>query len=319
MSKPSISNLSNPAHSLPDLQSSGDLIADRRFAYAQALLDEKDAEAAQDLFAQVLERVPNWPPALLGLGDACLLAQDHAQAIHNFRLCLAHDASDRLGAGPRLARLQALEPDAAISAGYVTALFDDYAKRFDSHLVETLDYRAPDLLRDRLLQEIASFDRAYDLGCGTGLMGALLRPHVKTLSGCDLSPAMLQEARKKKIYDQLDHADCAHALFNQTAASLDLITAADVVVYLGALQDLFKSAHHSLKTGGVLALTAQACSGDHFIIGEDLRSAHSETYLREQARLTGFETLCCDPVSVRKDRGLPVKGWLCLFRKTQRA
>ena len=313
-----MSQKSKPASVLPDLQSSGDLIADRRFGYALALLADKDAEAALDLFTQVLERVPHWPPALLGMGDACLLAQDNQQASRYFRLCLEQDPSDRLGAGPRLARLNEIAADAAIRPGYVAALFDDYAKRFDSHLVESLDYRAPDLLLSALLKEKQFFKNAYDLGCGTGLMGALLRASVERLEGCDLSPAMLQEARKKNIYDRLDLDECAHALSLLDPASLDLVTAADVVVYMGALTDLFEKAHACLKDNGILALTAQACAGRHFIIGEDLRSAHSEHYLREQATLAGFEPVCFEAVSVRKDRGQPVSGWLCLFRKTVR-
>jgi predicted TPR repeat methyltransferase len=307
-----------PASSLPDLQTSGDLIADRRYGYACALLQERDGDAATDLFAQLLERVPDWPPALLGMGDACLLTQDTAQAAHYFRLCLARDPSDRLGAGPRLARMNALAADNAIGPAYVAALFDDYAKRFDNHLVDALDYRAPDLLLEALLHYAPSFPHAYDLGCGTGLMGALLRPLVLTLGGCDLSPAMLEEARRKNIYDQLDLADCVQALHNLNPASFDLVTAADVVVYIGSLTELFAKAHESLKTDGLFALTAQACTGDHFMIGEDLRSAHSEAYLREQAHLAGFETRCLDAVSVRKDRGQPVSGWLCLFRKIVR-
>ena len=323
-----MSQKSVPATALPDLQSSGDLIADRRFGYALALLQDKDADAAMDLFAQVLERVPDWPPALLGMGDACLLAQEkvqektqekseaNQQAAHYFRLCLAKDPSDRLGAGPRLARLNEIAAENAIRPGYVAALFDDYAKRFDSHLVDSLDYRAPQALLAALLQHKHAFDTAYDLGCGTGLMGALLRPHVRHLGGCDLSSAMLHEARKKNIYDRLDLLECVEALKALEPMSLDLVTAADVVVYIGVLTDLFLNAHASLKPDGLLALTAQSYAGEQFIIGEDLRSAHSETYLREQARLAGFDCLCLDAVSVRKDRGQPVSGWLGLFRKT---
>ena len=302
---------------LPDLQTSGDLIADRRYAYAFALLQEKEGEAAKDLFAQVLERVPHWPPALLGMGDACLLIQDEAQALVYFRLCLTHDPSDRLGAAPRLARLNAYNAADAISPAYVTALFDDYAKRFDTHLIDTLAYRAPDCLLQALLQERSSFDTTYDLGCGTGLMAALLRPYVRLLSGCDLSLAMLNEARLKNIYDRLDQDDCVHALQHMSPATLDLITAADVVVYMGDLTTLFDQVRQRLRPGGIFAFTAQACQGASFIIGDDLRSAHSENYLRQQAKQTDLICLRFESVSVRRDRDQPVAGWLCVFKSKE--
>ena len=301
--------------SLPDLQSSGDLIADRRFSYALALLQDKDGQAAQDLFTQVLERVPNWPPALLGMGDACLLLEDSGEAARFFQRCLEHDPSDRLGAGPRLARMDHAKADDAIRPGYIAALFDDYAKRFDAHLVSHLDYTAPQQLLDALLKQRPRFEKVYDLGCGTGLMGAVLRPFAGHLAGCDLSRAMLHEAKAKGIYDQLFCDDCTHALAQEKPASLDLITAADVLVYMGGLTPLFQAAQQALKPDGLFAFTTQACEGERFRIGEDLRSAHSAIYLHTEAQAAGFVLLSCNAVSVRKDRDQAVKGWLCLLRK----
>ena len=304
---------------LPDLQTSGDLIADRRFGYAMALLQDKDGVAAKDLFAQVLERAAHWPPALLGMGDACLLLDESEEAARFFQQCLAHDASDRLGAGPRLARMNRAQADHAIRHGYIAALFDDYAKRFDTHLLETLGYSAPQQLLAALTKVRARFEQCYDLGCGTGLMGDVLRPFVSHLAGCDLSRAMLHEAQAKQIYDQLSCDDCVHALNKLKPDSLDLITAADVLVYMGALTEVFHAAHHALQPDGLFAFTTQACDGDRFIIGEDLRSAHSNHYLRAQAQATGFDVLSCEAVSVRKDRDQAVKGWLCLLRKSTAA
>ena len=43
-----------------------------------------------------------------------------------------------------------------------------------------------------------------DLGCGTGLMGPLLRSHVKQLEGVDLSAGMVQKAKERGCYDKLD-------------------------------------------------------------------------------------------------------------------
>ena len=59
---------------------------------------------------------------------------------------------------------------------YIERLFDDYAERFDHHLVESLGYRVPELLH-ATLQSIRPSGRLdiLDLGCGTGLCGPLFR------------------------------------------------------------------------------------------------------------------------------------------------
>ena len=71
-----------------------------------------------------------------------------------------------------------------------------------------------------------------DLGCGTGLAGAAFRPHVDWLSGVDLSPAMVDEARRKGLYDQLTVGDIGWFLADEQAASAHLVIAADVFAYV---------------------------------------------------------------------------------------
>ena len=53
-----------------DPLASGDLIAERRFAYAKAAAEEGDFSAAAELFEQTLERAPRWAAAWFALGEA---------------------------------------------------------------------------------------------------------------------------------------------------------------------------------------------------------------------------------------------------------
>ena len=46
-------------------------------------------------------------------------------------------------------------------------------------------------------------DNILDVGCGTGLCGALLSPYARRLVGVDLSDRMLDQARERNIYDEL--------------------------------------------------------------------------------------------------------------------
>jgi predicted TPR repeat methyltransferase len=83
---------------------------------------------------------------------------------------------------------------------YVQQLFDQYAQKFDSHLVEVLSYSVPDKLAE-LLRPHAESSRAkwamLDLGCGTGLSGAAIAPYARELVGVDLSSKMLEKARER--------------------------------------------------------------------------------------------------------------------------
>src|ERR1043165_1981245 len=57
-------------------------------------------------------------------------------------------------------------------AKFVERFFESYADNFDPHLVDTLEYPMPELLREMVLSAAPGrrFD-ILDLGCGTGLCG----------------------------------------------------------------------------------------------------------------------------------------------------
>jgi hypothetical protein len=193
--------------------SSGDLRADRRFLYAEESAATGDHSAAAELLEQFLEIVPYWAPAWFALGVAREKLGDADAAQQAYARALACDPQDVLGASLALARLGAAPVPASATPAYVVRLFDQYARRFDAHLVEGLGYRAPALLRDavadvrRRMARPMHFARALDLGCGTGLAGAAFRDCVDRLEGLDLSAAMIAEARAKGIYDVLEVGD----------------------------------------------------------------------------------------------------------------
>jgi len=226
-----------------------------------------------------------------------------------------------LGVRIDLARLGATPPEGAIGAGYVRALFDGYARGFDQHLVEALNYRAPELIREALHRVRAArgrrfgFDRALDLGCGTGLIGRALMDVCAAIEGVDLSPGMLAEAAKTQAYGALHEGALLPFLQAAPAGGADLVVAADVFVYIADLAPVFAAAHRALRGGGLFAFTAQAHPGDGARLGEDARYAHGETYLRALSDAMGFTTALFEPVSTRRDRGLEVPGSLVVLAK----
>jgi predicted TPR repeat methyltransferase len=302
-----------------DLRTSGDLAADRRYAWAVAALDEGDAAGAADLLRQALELAPAWPPAWLALGDACRRVGDTAEAAVAWRRCLALDPADRLGAGPRLAEAGVAPSAGAISVAYVARLFDGYAPRFEGHLVQALGYRGPALVADAIEQAAPGrrFARVLDLGCGTGLAGDALRPLAGWLGGCDLSGAMLERAQARGVYDRLARADLHAALAAEEPGSLDLVVAADVLIYVPDLAPVFAATARALAAGGLFAFTTQDHAGDgrDVAVGADLRVRHATAHVLALAHAAGFDVAVQATAWARRERGEPVPGLVAVLRR----
>jgi predicted TPR repeat methyltransferase len=315
--------VARPFHAPSQTRTSGDLLADRRYAYADAAFRDGDVQAAVDLAQQALDLAPAFAPAYALLGRAEAARGDETAAIAGLTRALALEPDDALGVRIDLARLGATPPETALGAGYVRALFDGYARDFDRHLVGELNYRAPELIRGALRQVCAArgrefrFDRALDLGCGTGLMGQALRGVCAAIEGVDLSPRMLAEAAKTGAYRALHERALLPFLQAAPEGGADLVVAADVFVYVSDLAPVFAAAHRALGAGGLFAFTVQAHAGDGVALGEDARYAHGEPTLRRLAAATGFTTALFEPASTREDRGADVPGFLMALAKNK--
>jgi predicted TPR repeat methyltransferase len=305
----------------PVHRSTGDAIADRRYAYATAAFVEADWQVAIDLAGQTLELTPEFAPAhvLLGRAQAALGHKDEAVAALSEALRL--DPDDELGARIDLSRLGAVAADEAISEGYVRALFDSYAEGFDAHLTGVLAYRGPAVVLAALvaacgkLGRKAEFRLAIDLGCGTGLMARELGARARRIEGVDISPKMIAVAARTGLYAALNTGEVVDELDRRAAESADLIMAADVVVYLGDLFPLFREAARVLKPGGLFAFTAQSHTGHGFELGVDARFSHSGEYLRTVADEAGLTIAHLASVSTRQDRGFDVPGYVMVLTR----
>ncbi|KAA0077538.1 methyltransferase domain-containing protein [Tardiphaga sp. P9-11] len=292
-------------------KSSGDMVADRRFDYGRDLQLRGDLAAAADLFTQATEQAPGFVSAWFALGDVSERRGDRDGAIGAFRRAKAADSCDFHGAGLRLMRLNG-DPLAAMPPGYVTALYDQYAPKFEASLVGDLGYRGPDLLFKAVLATCvaqgrpASFHCAIDLGCGTGLAARAFAALTDEIIGIDLSPGMIQQARATGLYHELEVADAAAGLTHRPDVSVDLILAADMMIYLHDLAPLIGEAGRVLKPGGVFAFTAETHDGAGVILGAGLRYAQSEAHFRELLSDAGLVVEHVDHGSIRNEREMPV-------------
>lgn len=288
--------------------SSGDLLADRRADYAEMLYASGDRTAAAELMLGALELAPDWAMGWFRLGEMQEAVGALDAAAEAWRMVLKLEPADRPGAALKLALIgKAPQADAPPSA-FVEALFDQYADSFDASLIEKLGYRVPELLAGAIrAQGERRFRLALDLGCGTGLMGEQMRPFAQCLEGFDISAEMLRKARAKAIYDRLDKADLQGFAYNGPKA--DLITAADVFMYVGALEHVVRKIAGALAEKGLFAFSVEKLADKgNFALQPSRRYAHSKVYLRQVLAANGLSILSLEEKTIRQDRSKPVQG-----------
>ncbi len=300
--------------------SSGDLVADRRFEFARDLQLKGDLAAAADLLTQATELAPGFVSAWFTLGQIRERLGDRDAAIAALQKALIADPEDRHGASLRLMLLGAQELS-AMPGAYVRALFDQYAPKFETALVDDLGYRGPALLFKAVLaarlavRKPAFFKRAIDLGCGTGLAATAFAREVDHFIGIDLSPRMIERARATRLYAQLEVADMVQGLRDKPDASADLVLAADAMVYQSDLAPLLREVKRVLVSGGLLAFTVETHGGDGVILGEGLRYAHSAGYVSASISDAALTLSGCEDLSARNEDNTPVPGLVVVAAK----
>jgi predicted TPR repeat methyltransferase len=296
--------------------------------------------AKQDALAEAREAVslnPDIAVAVLALGEALLAVEALPTAIAELQRALRLDpglarareliAGAWLAAGEAdkaLENLRELDnPPAAMVAaaeaiktsprsdpGYVRHLFDQFSADYDSRMLGQLSYAAPQILLDLAGMVMPGREALsiLDLGCGTGLAGAVFKPLAARLDGVDLSPAMIEKARARQIYDHLEVTDLETALCTP-ARPYDLILAADTLVYLGDLKPVFDAASACLTPDGYFLFTVEKADGDGFELGPKRRWRHSETYLRRLAQEAGLAVAGLVAAAPRSEANQPVEGF----------
>jgi predicted TPR repeat methyltransferase len=222
-----------------------------------------------------------------------------------------------MGAAIKMALHGLAAPPAALPHGYIAGLFDEYAPRFDRHLVGALGYAVPQALAaliDRL-RPAGDLD-ILDLGCGTGLSGAAVAHRARRLTGIDLSAGMVREAAKKNIYAALHTGDMIAFMAAQAEAGqrYDVLLAADVLVYCGDLDPVFAAAVPLLADGGMFVFSVQAADGD-CILGADHRYAYGRGYLESAAARAGMAVMALEKSFLRRDGGRDIDGFLCALAR----
>lgn len=224
-----------------------------------------------------------------------------------FRQALAHGGDEELNRFYLAGVSGDAAPPKTAPQHYVEALFDGYADQFDSHLVEALNYQAPRILTERIAASGRRYAQALDLGCGTGLCGPYLRKMAGHVTGVDLSGKMLDRARALGLYGELQQDDVI-AFLRRVPGPYELVVAADVFIYVGALDEVFAQLARLMPPRGTFAFTVEAADEGDVELRPSLRYAHSEAYLRRLAQQNGFAVTAIERAPVREDQRQPIAG-----------
>jgi len=204
-------------------------------------------------------------------------------------------------------------PQPIANKHYVRELFDTYAADFDEHLSRQLCYRVPEDLTTLVKCHVgAELGQVLDLGCGTGLVGQYLSTFCQAIDGVDLSTEMLSRARARGCYRELHLAEISEFL-SDAQVSWHAVTAADVFIYYGYLNHLFKDIHRRLQPGGWFAFSVESTDEDGFRVNPASgRYQHSRCYLEQSMVEAGFSWRQFLSVVVRMENGEPIPGWIVL-------
>ena len=217
-----------------------------------------------------------------------------------------------------LAALQQKNYPSQAPAEYIEHLFDNYAPYFETHL-QLLDYQVPQLLFtvvSNIIQtkKLGNSLRVLDLGCGTGMSGIKFKSLAQELIGIDLAKNMLQEANKKNIYTELRHVSIEQAITEYSA--IDIIIAAESLVYFGDLTNIFTQCYLALKHQGIFAYTLEHTKKYPYTLQRSARFAHAKKYVIATAQTCHFTVLHDSKIILRKHHDNVVYGHIFVLQKT---
>ena len=271
-------------------------------------------EEAQASYARAANLKPGLTQPYLNLGRMLEQVGRRAEALDWFRKGLAR-SSEPETFRHILAAIQGEATAGRAPDSYVRDTFDGFAAQFDRRLIDTFEYHVPEAIA-AALAEARGFAPAsadvLDLGCGTGLCGVALRAIARSLTGVDLAPRMLEQARARGSYGELAQSDLLSWMRASAPARFDVIVAADVFVYLGALDAVFAEAARLARPGALFTFSIEVCEGEDWRLQDSGRYAQSVAYISRLAREHDFAVTLERRQPIRK----PLVGLLYVLSRT---
>jgi predicted TPR repeat methyltransferase len=118
---------------------------------------------------------------------------------------------------------------------------------------------------------------------------------------------MVAKAEARGIYDHLAVA-AIEPFLEASSERFDLFFAADVFVYVGALDGVFAKARACARPGAWFAFSVEDADGDGFALRPTGRYAHLLAYVGAVAEGAGWRLRASEGLVVRTDQGRAIPG-----------
>jgi predicted TPR repeat methyltransferase len=290
---------------------------DIRYKIGLTLTQGGDPASAIAIFTDLLMQRPNNPALLSARMQACLGAQQTAQAIRDGETLLAMEpANEEYRFYLDVAR--GLTPK-TLPVALVLGLVDADAARLADPNNAQMQHKLP---RD-VAQMISQWhpDRkgdVLDLGCGTGLLGAYLGPIEGVLVGVELSGDRIEQAKRHHVYDSFHQVNLLDAMQATPENLYHVITALDVFSYLGSLDAVIPNVYRILLPGGRFVFSCESGAdgaADYALQHNSYRYTHQLGYVQRLLQAAGFEEIATEGRVLRHEAAQPIQGFLVSARK----
>jgi predicted TPR repeat methyltransferase len=313
-----LAKMGNVAEAINALEKATDLdpkYGDAWFNLGDAYYCRGHLQKAVDAYQCCIRLIPDFVEAhynlSIALQDLKLLPQAVESLQRTIELDPGHGAARHM-----LAALRGETPDSPPHQ-FITNLFDQYSNRFETDLVNRLEYRIPSRLRELLAKHVPAgirLAKVIDLGCGTGLSGQAFHDMADYLAGIDISKKMLGQAKGKEIYDDLFAGDICEQL-QQLPDTYDLFIAADVMIYIGRLESLFSAVSSKSGPGAYFVFSIESQPEQDFTLQPTGRYAHSSSYISRLAAASDFTIVAQEQTGIRKEEDAWIPGEIYMLQK----
>lgn len=171
---------------------------------------------------------------------------------------------------------------------YVKRLFDHYADYYDEHMKYNLGYNSPKIFAEIIKNNAKQYISTLDIGCGTGLIGEVLRSYSKLSLGLDISEEMISSAKRKNVYDMCLNANFFDVDAIQSGFLFECITMCDFCIYHGELEPLFRRVKSLIQPLGDFILNFEDGEVGDYRLDSSGRFIHNKDHVFLQLEKEGF-------------------------------
>ena len=263
---------------------------------ALVLKDLQEYDEAANLLLNALKLSPEIEEISINLSETiALLARTQVQKAKSYAKRWLELCPNNIFAQKQIATLQGeyFENNHL----YSERLFDNFADNYEL-VMQNLGYSAA-----LAVGRIVGNEQAVivDLGCGTGLMGKVLKNPQRTLIGVDVSQKMLDKAKDKNFYSKLIKDDIVHYLtFNH---DFDVAIMADVVGYLQNFETVIQ-----LLRKKIIVFTIETSKENRYEVDNSGRYKYNPDYIEKLLQENGFKSIYREDIVLRKEAGENVCG-----------